>query len=143
MASSPVWLLIAAMRLPYLASVRGQSPSSMGESFFFPLYQARKYVLTSWYCNSFCLSVVLSHGVLFFISVLKRAVSGPQRRRAIYAESRWDTHATISHVRYRPLPSSKCISFSFLSKKREERVYLLSLLVLLYVENLINNNIFN
>jgi hypothetical protein len=24
-------------------------PSSMGESFFFPLYQARKYVLTSWY----------------------------------------------------------------------------------------------
>jgi len=30
--------------------VRGQSPSSMGESFFFPLYQARKYVLTSWYC---------------------------------------------------------------------------------------------
>ena len=38
----------------------------MGGSFFFPLYQARKYVLTSWYCNSF----VLSHGVLFFISVL-------------------------------------------------------------------------
>jgi hypothetical protein len=32
--------------------VRGQSLSSMGESFFFPLYQARKYVLTSWYCNS-------------------------------------------------------------------------------------------
>jgi len=31
-------------------------PSSMGESFFFPLYQARKYVLTSWYCNSVCLS---------------------------------------------------------------------------------------
>jgi hypothetical protein len=26
-------------------------PSSMGESFFFPLYQARKYVLTSWYCS--------------------------------------------------------------------------------------------
>jgi hypothetical protein len=24
----------------------------MGESFFFPLYQARKYVLTSWYCNT-------------------------------------------------------------------------------------------
>jgi len=23
---------------------------------FFPLYQARKYVLTSWYCNSFCRS---------------------------------------------------------------------------------------
>jgi hypothetical protein len=33
---------------------------------FFLLYQARKYVLTSWYCNSF----ILSHGVLFFISVL-------------------------------------------------------------------------
>jgi hypothetical protein len=33
-------------------------PSSMGESFFFPLYQARKYVLTSWYCNSFCPRVV-------------------------------------------------------------------------------------
>jgi hypothetical protein len=95
------------------------------------------------FIHSFILSVVLSHGVLFFISVLKHAVSGPQRRRAIYAESRWDTHATISHVRYRPLPSSKCISFSFLSKKREERVYLLSLLVLLYVENLIINNIFN
>jgi hypothetical protein len=35
-------------------------PSSMGESFFFPLYQARKYVLTSWYCNSFILSVIHS-----------------------------------------------------------------------------------
>jgi hypothetical protein len=32
--------------------VRGQTPSSMGESFFLVLYQARKYVLTSWYCNS-------------------------------------------------------------------------------------------
>jgi hypothetical protein len=39
-----------------VGTVRGQSPSSMGESFFFPLYQARKYVLTSWYCNSFILS---------------------------------------------------------------------------------------
>jgi hypothetical protein len=30
---------------------------------FFPLYQARKYVLTSWYCNS----EILSHGVLFLL----------------------------------------------------------------------------
>jgi len=52
-----------------------QNPRSVtkfyGGIVFFPLYQARKYVLTSWYCNSFCLSFILSHGVLFFISVLR------------------------------------------------------------------------
>ena len=37
-------------------------------------------------------------------------------------------------IRYRPFPSSKCIFFCFLSNKREERDYLLSLFVLLYVE---------
>jgi len=65
--------------------VRGQSPSSMGESFFSPctrhisprsdtefyggivfflLYQARKYVLTSWYFNSFIHSV--PRGIIFY-----------------------------------------------------------------------------
>jgi len=38
------------------------SPRSVTEFYggivFFPLYQARKYVLTSWYCNSFCPRVV-------------------------------------------------------------------------------------
>jgi len=37
-------------------------------------------------------------------------------------------------IRYRLFPSSKCIFFCFLSNKREERDYLLSLFVLLYVE---------
>jgi len=37
-------------------------------------------------------------------------------------------------IRYRPFPSSKCIFFCFLSNKREERDFLLSLFVLLYVE---------
>jgi len=47
--------------------VRGQTPSSMGESFFLVLYQARKYVLTSWYCNSFILSFFHSvpQGIIF------------------------------------------------------------------------------
>ena len=131
--------------LPRFDRIRGQTRVLWGNRFFFLCTRhVSMYLRHGIVIHSVCLSVVLSHGVLFFIIVLKRAVSGPQRRRAIYAESRWDTHATISHVRYRPLPSSKCISFSFLSKKREERVYLLSLaLVLLYVENLINNNIFN
>jgi len=36
-----------------VTGVQGQTLSSIGELFFFLLYQARKYVLTSWYCNSF------------------------------------------------------------------------------------------
>jgi hypothetical protein len=50
--------------------IRGQTLSSMGESFF-SLYQVCKYVLTSWYCNSvihsFIHSEILSHGVLFLL----------------------------------------------------------------------------
>ena len=44
------------------------------------------------------------------------------------------TYGVHDPSRYRPFPSSKCIFFCFLSNKREERDYLLSLVVLLYVE---------
>ena len=39
-----------------------------GGSVFFPLYQARKYVLTSWYCNSFFLLFFcsVSRGIIFY-----------------------------------------------------------------------------
>jgi hypothetical protein len=50
--------------------VRGQRPSSMGGLFFFCLYQEHKYVLTSWYCHS----EILSHGLLFFSSVLSHYI---------------------------------------------------------------------
>ena len=46
----------------------------------------------------------------------------------------WGRTAYMTPSRYRPFPSSKCIFFCFLSNKREERDYLLSLFVLLYVE---------
>jgi len=44
------------------------------------------------------------------------------------------TYGVHDPSRYRPFPSSKSIFFCFLSNKREERDYLLSLVVLLYVE---------
>jgi len=47
------------VKLLYLRSVT----EFYGGIVFFPLYQARKYVFTSWYCNSFIHSFVLSHGV--------------------------------------------------------------------------------
>jgi len=58
------------VRLPMYPGVL-PCPRSVTEFYggivFFPLYQARKYVLTSWYCNSFIHSFVLSHGVLFLL----------------------------------------------------------------------------
>ncbi len=52
--------------------VRGQSPSSMGESFFFPCTRhVSMYLRHGIVIHSFCLSFILSHGVIFFISVLR------------------------------------------------------------------------
>jgi hypothetical protein len=47
--------------------IRGQTRVLWGNRFF-PLYQARKYVLTSWYCNSLIHSVIPSvpRGIIFY-----------------------------------------------------------------------------
>jgi hypothetical protein len=66
-----------------------------GGIFFFPLYQARKYVLVSWYCTSFLCSFILSHGVLFFISVLRHY---PRFAHPCYRN-------VVSHVACRGLPA--------------------------------------
>jgi hypothetical protein len=52
---------------PFFLVVRGQSPSSMGESFFFPCTRHVSMYLRP---GIVILSFILSHGVLFFISVL-------------------------------------------------------------------------
>jgi len=52
-------------------TIRGQTPSSMGEAFFFPCTRHVSMNLRPGIViHSFFCSFVLSHGVLFFISVL-------------------------------------------------------------------------
>jgi len=48
--------------------VRGQTLSSMGESFFFP---CTRHISMYLHTGIVILSVILPHGVLFFISVLR------------------------------------------------------------------------
>jgi hypothetical protein len=65
----------------------------MGESFFFCLYEARKYLLTSWYCHS----EILTHGLLFLLESLAITCTAAGHG-GIYIELRRETSLSPSSL---------------------------------------------